>query len=234
MRWHRIICVLVGSFVFITSAYCSTEKYWQAVDIALHNGLPLTALHNLDTILTITQKEKKYDEWLRALSQKVVIEATIQGNKPEEKVKRLQAEFANADKTTRPLLQAILAQWYWQYYKRNSWRFMNRTRTDKMSEKDFTTWDLPKIFREIDSLYANILKEKNRLTKIQTENFIGFLENGSLPTELRPTLYDFIAHEALTFYTSAEQAAAQPRMHLKLMLLHMLFLNLISSCNSNR
>ncbi len=210
MRWHRIICVLVGSFVFITSAYCSTEKYWQAVDIALHNGLPLTALHNLDTILTITQKEKKYDEWLRALSQKVVIEATIQGNKPEEKVKRLQAEFANADKTTRPLLQAILAQWYWQYYKRNSWRFMNRTRTDKMSEKDFTTWDLPKIFREIDSLYANILKEKNRLTKIQTENFIGFLENGSLPTELRPTLYDFIAHEALTFYTSAEQAAAQP------------------------
>ncbi len=209
MNWQRIIYVLVGSFLFISSSYCSTEKYWHAVDSALHNGLPKIAIQNLDTILIITQKEKKYDEWLRALSQKVVMEATIQGNKPEEKVRRLQAEFANADATTRPLLQAILAQWYWQYFNRNRWRFTNRTATDKMSEEDFTTWDLFKIIKTIDSLYTNILNEKNRLTKIKIDNFLGFLEKGTLPTQLTPTLYDFIAREALTFYTSAEQAAVK-------------------------
>ena len=158
--------------------------------------------------LTIAQQEKEYNEWMRALSQKIVIEATIQGNKPEEKVKRLKEEFIHADSNTRPLLQAILAQWYWQYYNRNRWRFINRTATEKMSEEDFTTWDLPKIFHEIDSLYSSILRDKNKLTRIPTEDFIGFLEPGSI--ELRPTLYDFIAHEALVFYTSAEQAAAQP------------------------
>ncbi len=210
MKWYRIICITVGSFLCITSAYCSAEKYWQAVDSALSNGLPQTAVRNLDTILSIAQKEKHYGEWLHALSKKIVIEASFQGDKPEEKVKRLKAEFVHADANTKPLLQTILAQWYWQYYNRNRWRIINRTATENISDKDFTTWDLPKIFQEIDSLYAAVLKDKIRLTKIQTEDFIGFLEKGSMPAELRPTLYDFIAQEALTFYTSAEQTAALP------------------------
>ena len=35
-------------------------------------------------------------------------------------------------------------------------------------------------------------------------------EKGTMPDSYRPTLYDFIAHEALEFYTSGEQAAAKP------------------------
>src|SRR5260221_643942 len=35
------------------------------------------------------------------------------------------------------------------------------------------------------------------------------LQKGTLPDSLRPTLYDFIAHEALEFYTSGEQAASK-------------------------
>ena len=31
-----------------------------------------------------------------------------------------------------------------------------------------------------------------------------------MPENYRPTLYDFIAHEALAFYTSGEFAAAKP------------------------
>lgn len=36
--------------MFIELAYCSLEKYWVAVDSALQNGLPQTAVQNLDTI----------------------------------------------------------------------------------------------------------------------------------------------------------------------------------------
>lgn len=211
MKQIRRVCAhLAGSFLLVTLCYGSTEKYWLAADAAMSQGLPRTAINNLDTILTITQKEKKYEEWLRALTQKVVIEAVIQGNKPEEKVRRLKAEFDKADTYTRPLLQATLAQWYWHYYDRNRWRFMNRTATEKLSEEDFTTWDLPKLFGQIDSLYQDVLKQKQVLVKIQARQFLGFLEAGLMPVELRPTLYDFIAHEALDFYTNAEQAAAKP------------------------
>lgn len=209
-RYTCIFIVVILNFLFISLAFPSNDKYWAAIDSVLRQGLPKTAVQYLDTILTNTQKEKKYDEWLKALSLKITYEATIEGNKPEEKIKRLKVEFSHADKNTKPLLQTILAQWYWHYYNRNQWRFMNRTASDKLLEEDFTTWDLPKLFREIDSLYQNILKAKDQLSKIETEQFLGFLEKGSMPNTLRPTLYDFIAQEALTFYSRAEQAAAQP------------------------
>ncbi len=211
MKCHGIIKYAIFLILtVVSSVFSSTEKYWQASEEALADGLPRTAVENLDKVLQITQKEKRYDEWMRALSEKVVIEATIQGNKPEEKITRLKIEFSNADENTRPLLQAVLAQWYWHYYDRNRWRFMNRTATENMSEDDFTTWDLPKIFRQIDSLYQDILKERSKLSKIQVQWFLGFLEKGTMPEDLRPTLYDFIAQEALNFYASADQAAARP------------------------
>ena len=210
MGWTRNFRTILFGFILITLVFSATEKYWQAVEAALQDGLPKTAIENLNKILEMTQKEKQYSEWLRALSEKIVMEATIEGNKPEEKVKRLKAEFAAADNNTRPLLQAVLAQWYWQYYNRNQWRFMNRTATEKMVEEDFTTWDLRKIFREIDSLYQDILKEEDLLGKIPVEKFFGFLEEGTMPAKLRPTLFDFIAQEALIFYTSAEWYAALP------------------------
>ncbi|MFN7141944.1 MAG: hypothetical protein ACK4UN_21705, partial [Limisphaerales bacterium] len=41
--------------------------------------------------------------------------------------------------------------------------------------------------------------------------FDDVLKKGTLPDRYRPTVYDFIAHEALAFYTSGEQAAAKPQ-----------------------
>src|SRR5262249_13839698 len=35
------------------------------------------------------------------------------------------------------------------------------------------------------------------------------LEKGTMPDAYRPTLYDFVAHEALAFYESGEQAGAR-------------------------
>src|SRR5262249_44178165 len=36
-------------------------------------------------------------------------------------------------------------------------------------------------------------------------------EKGTVPDSYRPTLYDFLAHEALAFYTAGEQGAAKPQ-----------------------
>ena len=87
---------------------------------------------------------------------------------------------------------------------------MNRTPTDQTDEADFTTWDLKKIFGAIDALYQDLLKDREKLQKIPASRFTDFLQSGTMPDRLRPTLYDFVAWEALDFYTSAEQAGAQP------------------------
>ncbi|MDI6740027.1 MAG: hypothetical protein QME74_06650, partial [Candidatus Edwardsbacteria bacterium] len=205
-----IIAAAAALAVFASPLFAGQSKYWKDMEKAKNKGLPKTAIEELDKILKTTQQEQKYGEWLKALSEKIMLYAVVQGNKPEEKIIALKKQYADADAGTRPLLQTIEAQWYWHYYNRNRWRFLQRTQTEQVSEEDFTTWDLKKIFGRIDSLYWDVLKQKDILAAVPISAFKDFLEPGSMPEGLRPTLYDFIAHEALTFYASAEQAGARP------------------------
>src|SRR6185503_7637850 len=155
--------------------------------------------------------EKAYGEAAKAIARKIVLEGNIQGNKAEEKITRMEAEIAKAPKEIVPMLDTILANWYWHYFQNNRWRFMQRTATAESPGKDFTTWDLPRLFAEIDRQFGKALAQTAVLKKTPITDYKELLEAGTMPDEYRPTLYDFIAQEALSFYTSGEQAAAKPQ-----------------------
>ena len=59
----------------------------------------------------------------------------------------MDAEIAKAPAEMRPMLEVVQAQWYWQYFLHNRWRFMQRTATAAAPGKDFTTWDLAAALR---------------------------------------------------------------------------------------
>src|SRR5436190_8932920 len=122
----------------------------------------------------------------------------------------MEAEIAKAPKEIAPLLDTLQANWYWHYFQNYRWRFMRRTQLAQQPGKDFTTWDLPRLFAEIDRQFQKALANADTLKRTPVADFDDLLQKGSLPDSYRPTLYDFIAHEALKFYSSGEQAAAQP------------------------
>ncbi|MRR09039.1 hypothetical protein EG831_02900, partial [bacterium] len=206
----RSIMAVALAAILASTLAAAPSKRWKDVEKAKNKGLPKTAIEHLDRILAETQRDARYGEWLKALAEKIMLHGVVQGNHPEEKIRALQAQAASADSSTRPLLRAIEAQWYWHYYNRNRWRFLQRTQTAGVNDTDFTTWDLRKLFGRIDSLYWGVLANEALLTGIPIAAFNDFLEPGTMPEALRPTLYDFLAHEALAFYTSAEQAGARP------------------------
>ena len=186
------------------------DAQWKAVEDAIQKGLPATAVTNLEPIIQGALKDKAYAEAVKAIGQKIALEGNIQGNKPEEKITRLEAEIAKAPKEIVPLMDTLLAEWYWQYFQQNRWRFMQRTATGAQPGKDFTTWDLPRLFAEIDKQFQKALGAKKILKATPIAAWSDLLQSGTMPDSYRPTLYDFIAHQALAFYTSGEQAAAQP------------------------
>ena len=61
------------------------------------------------------------------------------------------------------MLQTLLADWYWHYFQQNKWRFMQRTATAQQPGKDFTTWDLPRLFAEIDKHFQSALAAEKTL-----------------------------------------------------------------------
>jgi hypothetical protein len=186
------------------------DAEWKAVEDAIQKGLPKTAITNLEPIIQSALKDKAYAEAVKAIGQKIALEGNIQGNKPEEKITRLEAEITKAPKEMVPLMDTLLAEWYWQYFQQNRWRFMQRTATAAQPGKDFTTWDLPRLFAEIDKQFQKALAAEKVLKATPIAAWNDLLQKGTMPDSYRPTLYDFIAHQALAFYTSGEQAAAQP------------------------
>lgn len=209
-----IIAILLISIIFLITAelYSQTDTkiLWDKVSKAQQDGLPQTAIDLLKQIYSITSRENRYGEALKALSMQIVFETNIKGNKPEYKVNRMKEEIAKADDKIKPLMKVILAQWYWEYYERNNYRFLNRSQTAGINDEDFTTWDLPKLFNEISSIYQDVLKEDALLKRIKISEYKDFIETGDA-SELRPTLFDFVAFKALNFYSMAEQATALPQ-----------------------
>jgi uncharacterized protein YfaS (alpha-2-macroglobulin family) len=187
----------------------SRDGQWKKVDEAMNKGLPKTAIELLDPIIAAAIKDKAYPEAIKAIARKIALEGTIQGNKPEEKIVRLKAEIAKAPPEMVPVMDAILANWYWHYFQQNRWRFLQRTATAGPSGDDILSWDLPRIFTEIDRQFTKALAADQQLKSIPIAQYNDLLEKGKAPDNYRPTLYDFLAFNALEFYSSGEQAAAR-------------------------
>jgi uncharacterized protein YfaS (alpha-2-macroglobulin family) len=187
------------------------ESLWSQVDEAIEKGLPQTAIAVLDQIIPGALQDQAYAEATKAICLKIALEGRIQGGKVEEKIVRLEAEIAEVPEPMKPVMETILAHWYWQYFRQNSRRFMERTQTAQPPGADFTTWDLPRILAEIDWHFGLALDADQQLKAIPIDEYDDLLERGTVPDTYRPTLYDFLAHEALSFYSAGEQAGVLPQ-----------------------
>jgi hypothetical protein len=186
------------------------DAAWKSVREASDKGLPKTAIQRLDAIVRDALAEKAYAEAVRGIATRIALEGAIEGGKAEERVVRLQQALTNAPPAMRPVMEVILADWYVSYYQQNRWRFMQRTATaGETAGNDLATWDLPRILAEIGTHFDRALAAAPQLKTIPVAQFDALLEKGTLPDACRPTLYDFVAGEALDYYSSGERVGAQ-------------------------
>ncbi len=182
---------------------------WSRVTEAIEKGRPKTAIELLQPMIDRALADKAYPDAVKALAYRIKLEGDIEGRKPEERIARLEREVGAAPAAMKPVFQTVLGHWYWQYFQQNRWRFMQRTQSGTAAGADLLTWDLARILQEIDARFQTALAEASALQRIPIADWDALLEKGSVPDAFRPTLYDFLAQEALTFYQAGEQAGAK-------------------------
>jgi len=188
------------------------DHLWNQVDQAIEKGLPRTAITVLDQIIPEATAEQAYAEATRAICLKITLQGRIQGYWIEEMIFLLQVEIDKSPPAPmKSVMETVLAHWYWEYFQQNRYRIIERTQTAEPPGVDFTTWDLPSILEEIDSRFTSALSADQQLKAIPIGEFDYLLEKGTVPDSYRPTLYDFLAHEALSFYGAGEQVGVLPR-----------------------
>ncbi|MFY8073096.1 MAG: alpha-2-macroglobulin family protein [Pirellula sp.] len=182
---------------------------WKQVEEAIGKGLPKTAIEVLDQIIAKSLEAKAYPETALAMARKIRLESDIQGGEPAEAITRMRTVFETAPEQVKPALHAILGHWYWSYFESNRWQFQQRTSVADDNSEDIRTWDLKRIFKEIDKHYTSSLANSDILKATPISNFDPLLDPGSYPDSYRPTFYDFLAHQAIEFYATGEQAGVK-------------------------
>ena len=185
------------------------DNMWKQVNEAIEQGLPKTAIERLEPIIESALLEKAYPAAIKAVAKKITLNSEIQGGRPEQRILMLLSELPTLPPEMAPTMRALLGNWYWSYFEQNRWRFGNRTSTSQPVSDDFQTWDLQRLFAEIDKNYVLALQDAKALQAIPITDYDDLLTKGTVPDSHRPTLFDFVAFEAIEFYSLGEQAGAQ-------------------------
>jgi len=202
--------VLLLSLLVVTLASAAPrDKDWKQVEKLLSAENYQSAITALEKIQAAARAGQAWAEAVKALAGGIQLEAQIKADEPALAITRMDESLATAPAEMRPMLLAVQATFFHHYFAGNRWEVMRRSRTAEDAGSDITAWDLPRLLAEVDARFQKALENAAALKASPIAQWAGLLEAGDLPDSYQPTLYDFVARQALEHYTSAGQEAME-------------------------
>lgn len=179
------------------------EKAWKKVEEYRAQGLPKSALVEVDIIFTMAKKENNPVQLAKAI--KVKSELTIETD--ENGVKSIAAWLERERQTlpepVRQIAASYLAEMYRQYYEINRYEIAQRSLTAMTDSTDFFTWNSTDFQNRILSLYLLSLEGKGLDGKV--EAYKTLLSNAeTCDAFIRPTLYTLLWDRLYQYLTSVK------------------------------
>lgn len=189
----------------------SYEKLWKRVDSCENKGLTESALKIVEAIYSKAKGENNAAQFVKAVLHRMKFESQKEEFSLEKSIVKLREESETAKFPVKPVLQSILADAYWQYFQNNRWRFYDRSTTVNFKNDDITTWDLKTITDATIKNYKASLQNADSLKRTKVDIYDDIIVRGTNDCrKWRPTLYDFLAHRALSFFASSEPDISRP------------------------
>ncbi len=189
------------------------ESEWKKVDSLNKIGLYRSAYLEVSNIYKLARKDKNYPQVIKAQTHKLKYNSFLEEDDYIMAIAEMDSLTNSSEFPLKQLAHLLSAKIYWGFYTSNQYTIMNRTATENFDNKDVRTWDLRKIAETITYHYISATSEKEKLKLISIEDFKSILKynNTTYKNTLlyRPTLYDFLAHEALDFFKTAEFGLSQ-------------------------
>jgi hypothetical protein len=185
-------------------------KSWMAVDSLMRIGLTQTALDTVIRLHKQAASSENPDQLIKAIIYRMRLESVKEEDAFVKTLTRLNAEIAGAKFPVTPVLHSMLAECYQRYYENNRWRFFNRTQTITADPGDIHTWDLRSIIDKMTREFEMSLQNPEVLKKTPLSVYDQAVTDTGINVNLRPTLYDFLAHRAIDFYSIDDIGLTKP------------------------
>ncbi|WCC41727.1 MG2 domain-containing protein [Tenacibaculum finnmarkense] len=214
------IKTLLFMITIFSGALNAQENYnglWEDVAKLEQQNLPKSALKVVETIYAKADVAKNSSQIIKALFYKSKFSLTLEEDAQLKIINQFKIHIDKSAFPTKNVLENVLANLYWQYFNQNKWKFYNRTKTsEKVDTIDFRTWDLDTLFAEIHTHYQKSLENGLLLQQTDIREFSDILYIVQGSKEYRPSLFDFLAHNALDFYKTSETNITKPNYQFKI------------------
>ncbi|MFZ1784830.1 MAG: alpha-2-macroglobulin family protein [Ferruginibacter sp.] len=210
-KFLLVIFLLTGiSYSLMAQKQNDYEKNWKKVEGLENKGLTKSALAEVLVIYNLSVKEGNAAQQIKSCMYQIRYRNMIEEDSDENNIFFVDTLIAKADAPARNILQSMHAEMFWQYLQNNRWKFYDRTKLKEEKSKDISTWSIDKLYATISSLYTASLQGTSLLKNTKLDGIDAILIKGENTRQLRPTLYDFLAHRALAFFMNDEDGVTKP------------------------
>ncbi len=213
MKKATAVLILI-LFSQMTQAQDNNSSYkvlWEKVEKLERDRLTKSALEAVDIIAVKARKEENASQLVKSLLFSSKYGLILEEDAQLKIINDFKLEIERSKAPTKNVLESYLANLYWQFFQQNRYQFYNRTKTEeKVDATDFRTWDLTTLFNEISIHFNASLENSAVLKQVYVRDFEELLNTQDRSEKYRPTLYDLLAHTALSFYTTSETSITRP------------------------
>ncbi|MDR1983329.1 MAG: carboxypeptidase-like regulatory domain-containing protein [Prevotellaceae bacterium] len=212
MKRIYVILIAILACIPLLKAQTDDEK-WIEINMLFADGLYKSAIEKLDVIYKKSLSNKDDVQFLKSIIYRIACQKYIDENITVSTVNALRNDLQKArSDISRALINSLLGEAFWNYYKQNRWKYYNRTDVnDDKSNTDIATWSLDRIFDECIAAYKRSTEPFDVLCKTNVDYIGDILIENKENRKYQPTLYDFLSHRAITMLGNSEIRVTKPK-----------------------
>jgi uncharacterized protein YfaS (alpha-2-macroglobulin family) len=218
MFLKKLLLVFFTACTFTAMAQTKNDylQHWKKVEDLEKKGLTKSALAEVIVIYNLAIKDNNDAQQIKSSMYQIKYRNLVQEDSHENNIFFVDTLIAKAKAPAKNILQSMQAELFWQYLQNNRYKFYDRTKLKEEKSTDITTWSIDKITSVISKLYKTSLINESLLKATGLNDFEPVIIKGENTRQLRPTLYDFLAHRALNYFMTDENQLTKPAYEFKI------------------
>lgn len=188
-------------------AALSDSILWKKVDSLDAISMPLQAQPYLEELKHRARQTKNTTEAVKVLIYNMKINERRTEDALKVYISNLEKETQTAWEPFRQITHSMLGEMFQTYYQQNRYRLLNEPAANPSTP---AVWSHKEVVDKIFHHYRTSLQNSKKLQESKIGDYKSILTPSNQPENLRPTLYDFLAHRAIGALQNSEYDIIRP------------------------
>ncbi len=200
-----ILCPLtvVGNGQFDkTNTIEKYDAFWKEIENLEKERLHKSALEMVEQVFEMAKRETNQAQIIRSTIYRIKYFSVLHEDGFERSIRLLEESMPQYQSATLHYFHFLLGKLYNDYYQSNSFLINQRSVTQGIELNDISTWD-KSLFKDRVIKNLEIATSSSHFMNLPLEDFKGIIDTIDRSNLFFPTVYDVVAHDAISILASS-------------------------------